>query len=352
MKTAIVGCGAIAQVHAACIRELQQNSIKQEESKEACRENPCAIEIVGFADCKLDRAEKMASTYGGRPYRSLEEMLEQEEIDVLHICTPHYLHVPMAIQALTKHVNVFSEKPPVISYEQLAQLKAVQTEKQLGFCFQNRYNHSIIKVKEMIAAGETGKILGARGIVTWMRDRAYYEESDWRGRLATEGGGVLINQSIHTMDLLQYLIDEEPVSIHAVTTNHHLQGIMEEEDTMSAMLQYPDTRAVFYATSAYTSNPEPLIELECEKMRIRIEGENLTCYLPDGSVEYPKIATQQKHGKSYWGAGHRDCIAAFYHSIWHHQVCPLNLTEVEPTLRLMLGAYESARTAATVMLHT
>lgn len=336
MKTAIVGCGAIAQVHAACIQELHMS------------------EFTGFADCKKDRAETMASQYGGHAYASLEEMLDQEEIDVLHICTPHFLHVPMAIKALEHGVNVFSEKPPVISYEQLEQLKTAQDKEEklphLGFCFQNRYNPSIIKVKEMLASGETGKILGARGLVTWMRDRKYYEDSDWRGKLATEGGGVLINQSIHTMDLIQYLMNESPVSIHAVTTNHHLQGIMEEEDTMSAMIQYPDTRAIFYATSAYSSNPLPLIELECENMRIRIEGLDVTCYLPDGTEQKLDIPQQKNLGKSYWGAGHRDCIKAYYESLLNHRTCPLNLTEVEPTIQLMLGAYESARTNQTIQL--
>ncbi len=330
MRSAIVGCGAIAQVHADCMKEIKN------------------CEIVAFADCKLERAEGMASRYGGKAYSSLEEIINQEKIEVLHICTPHYLHVPMAIQALTRDIHVFCEKPPVISYEQYKALKEISIDKQLGFCFQNRYNPSIVRVKEMLAAGEAGKILGARGMLTWMRDRRYYEESDWRGRLAKEGGGVLINQSIHTMDLLQYLIDEPPVSIHAVTTNHHLQGVIEEEDTISALIQYANAKAIFYASSAYTSNPDPLIELDCENMRIRVEGVQVVIYLPDGRVINPQIQRREGYGKNYWGAGHLNCISDYYSSIESHQPCPLNLREVDATIQLMLGAYESAQTGKVI----
>ena len=97
----------------------------------------------------------------------------------------------MAIYGLTHGVHVFMEKPPVISREQLAELEkaAAGTDRRLGFCFQNRYNPSVIKVKELLASGEAGKIRGARGIVTWSRGKEYYTESGWRGTLATEGGG-------------------------------------------------------------------------------------------------------------------------------------------------------------------
>lgn len=124
----------------------------------------------------------------------------------MHICTPHYLHVPMAVYGLTHGVHVFMEKPPVISGEQLAQLEeaVAGSDRRLGLCFQNRYNPSVQEVKKLLASGEAGRIRGARGLVTWSRGREYYTESGWRGSLATEGGGALINQSVHTLDLLAY----------------------------------------------------------------------------------------------------------------------------------------------------
>lgn len=332
IRTVIVGCGAIAQVHAKVLSRLQD------------------CQLTAFADCKVERAQAMTETYGGKAYASLEEMMENEKIDVLHICTPHYLHTPMAILALQNHIHVFMEKPPVISKDQLQQLAAAESERQLGICFQNRYNPSIIKAREILASGEAGKILCARGIVTWHRDKEYYQESDWRGVLALEGGGALINQSIHTLDLLQYIIGMPPRSIHAVTTNHHLQGLIEVEDTMSAWIQYEDVTANFYATTSYLADPPPLIEFVCERMTIRIEELELSCYYPDGTVVRHEASGKQGLGKSYWGTGHEDCIRAFYDSISQEKQYPLNLAGVWDTIRLMLGAYESSRIGKVVSL--
>ena len=115
---------------------------------------------------------------------------ERERPEVLHICTPHYLHVPMAIYGLEKGCHVFMEKPPAISKEQFAELEraCLNAGKKLGVCFQNRYNPSVIEAKRLLASGKAGRILGARGLVTWSRGGAYYTESGWRGRLETEGG--------------------------------------------------------------------------------------------------------------------------------------------------------------------
>lgn len=129
--------------------------------RRTCREHQPASGrcFDSFCGYQKERAEDFASRYGGKAYGSLEEMLEQEKTDVLHICTPHYLHVPMAIYGLNHGVHVFMEKPPVISREQLEELEkaAAGTDRRLGFCFQNRYNPSVIKVKELLASGEAGK---------------------------------------------------------------------------------------------------------------------------------------------------------------------------------------------------
>ena len=283
-------------------------------------------------------------------------MLETERPDVLHICTPHYLHVPMAQYALQRGIHVFCEKPPVISEEQLACLEKVVAEGsgRAGFCFQNRYNPSILYVKELLASGKAGKVKGARGIVTWHRDAAYYTESGWRGKLETEGGGALINQSIHTMDLLGVLLGK-PVSVEAQTANHHLPGIIEVEDTMEAYIRYENAAACFYATTAYTEDAPPLIEISCENVVIRIEDLDVTLFWRDGSgengrtergrVERPEIVRKQALGKSYWGTGHLDCITDFYRCLKTGERFAQDLDGVRDTVRLMLAAYESAECA-------
>lgn len=327
MKSAIVGCGGIAVVHAQSLIQRQIG------------------EIVGFADIKPERAQAYAQRFGGRAYSSLEEMLSAEKPDVLHICTPHYLHVPMAVYALGQGVHVFMEKPPVISTQQYRQLaEAVQqAEKRIGFCFQNRYNKSVQLIKGLLASGEAGKVLGARGFVTWCRNEKYYTESGWRGSLTTEGGSALANQSVHTLDLLNYFLGK-PVWTDARMANHHLQGVIETEDAVEAYIRYENVNASFYATTAYCADVPPLIEIACENRTIRMEGERVTYFYPDARVELPEVEVTAPLGKSYWGSGHAGCIEDFYESIKTQKRYEQDLEGIEDTLKLMLAVYESART--------
>ena len=325
MKAVIVGCGNIGAVHAESIRRLEGASL-------------CAA-----ADIRPERAASYAEKYGCRAYASLEEMLEKERPDVLHICTPHYLHVPMTAYALQRGIHVFCEKPPVISEEQLDALTRAAAEGpgRAGFCFQNRYNPGVLFIRELLASGRLGKVKGARGIVTWNRGEAYYTQSGWRGRLETEGGGALINQSIHTMDLLGVFLGK-PVSVEAQTANHHLPGVIEVEDMMEAYIRYADAAACFYATTAYTEDAPPLIELSCEKGIVRMEDPEVTIIWPDGRREHPETVRKQALGKSYWGSGHLDCIADFYRCLRTGERFAQELDGVRDTVGLMLAAYRSA----------
>lgn len=333
MRAAIVGCGTVAEIHA--------KSLKQTES----------ATLVAYADIKKERAEEFAARFGGKAYEDYREMLAGERPDVLHICTPHYLHVPMAVDALAAGIHVFMEKPPVISGEQLAQLRtAVQNAPgKLGICFQNRYNKCICKAKEVLEFGEAGKILGARGLVTWHRDEEYYTGSGWRGSWGTEGGGALINQSIHTLDLLHFLLGK-PYWTDASMSNHHLKGVIEVEDTMEAFIRFENGTASFYATTAYCTNVPPLIEIECENVRIRVEDPDITLYYKDGRVEHPDLGKLPTLGKSYWGSGHAICIGDFYDCVKNGRHFPQELSDMEDSIQLMLAVYESAKTGQGVKI--
>lgn len=333
MRSAIVGCGGIAHVHAKSLKALQDENRN--------------IELVAAADCRTDRAEEFARIYEIKAYVSLEEMLDREQIDVLHICTPHYLHTPMIKEALRRGINVFSEKPPVISYEQWVELKksakSAKNGARLAFCFQNRYNDSIQYVKKLTAQKCFGELLGMRGFVTWSRDMDYYENSDWRGKLAGEGGGVLINQSIHTLDLMQYLCGKKSEQVSAVLDNQHLTGQIEVEDTMAAYIQYPNTRACFYASNAYSTNAPVLIDLEFEQAHVRIEENEVTIRTKDGQRIWREFPRQLQYGKSYWGTSHLACIEDFYCCLKNDHSCMLEWDQMEETVKLYLDVYSSAR---------
>ncbi len=332
MRSAIIGCGSIAKIHAGAICNLPGNK------------------LVAFADCNLEKAKDLKKSFGddqSKAYASLEEMIAKEEIDVLHICTPHYLHVPMAVYTLSRHINVFMEKPPAISWQEFKELQSIKTTAKLGVCFQNRYNKSVEAIKEVLLSGKAGQILGARAFVTWQRDEKYYTESDWRGSQAAEGGGALINQAIHTLDLLTYFIGT-PTSVEATTINHHLRGIIEVEDTVEAYIQFENIAASFYATTAFCMNAPVLIELVCENRIIRMEDTEVTYIFQDHTKETLSFKMEQGLGKDYWGQGHLLCIKDFYYCLETGNPFKIDVQEVAQVMQLMLGIYESSKNKSVV----
>ncbi len=326
LRSAIVGCGGIAQVHARALSEMPE------------------AELIAFADVIPERAETMAGKYGGRAYSSLDELLGHEKIDVLHICTPHYLHTPMAQAAAERGINVFTEKPPVIDRQQWTEFKQLGDKVRVGICFQNRYNGSTRALKDLLSTGEPGKVLGSRGFVTWRRDAPYYTESGWRGALSTEGGGALINQAIHTLDLMAYFLGPGQV-LGASLSNRHLKGIIEVEDTLEAALDFGDARGLFYAATAYSLDAPIIFELACENATLRLEGERFTRIWRDGRMEQEDYTAPDPTvpGKSYWGSSHRRCIEDFYRCVVSGERFPNDIPGVSDTIELMLSVYEAAR---------
>lgn len=323
-RCGIVGCGGIAQVHGETLYRLP------------------GVKLAACADIRPERAAAMGEKYGCRAYSSLEEMLEKEELDALHICTPHYLHVPMAEATLAKGLAVFTEKPPAISWEQWKRFSDLEKKGFLSVCFQNRYNDSVQYLKEILSSGEMGKIQGARAFVTWSRDKAYYTESGWRGSLATEGGGVLINQSVHTLDLLVQFLGRADWA-EARIANHHLKGVIEVEDTMEAYADFGGVPVLFYATTAYCANSPVLLELSCEKGTLRMAETRVEWIHTDGSREEKDFARRETLGKDYWGSGHGRCIDDFYGCLRRGEKPPIPPSSVKDTAELMLCLYESAR---------
>ncbi len=324
MRSAIVGCGNVAQVHAKAIAAMEK------------------AKLVAVADVCAEKAEKMAAEYGAVAYTSMEEMLAAGEIDILHICTPHYLHVPMAVKALKAGIHVFMEKPPVIDSAQWELLKNTVQEcngkARLGICFQNRYNDSVQYVKKQLEEKVYGKILGIRGMVTWNRGTGYYASGDWRGKWTTEGGGALINQAIHTLDLMQYFVGKKPVSVKSAIHKLHLPEEIEVEDTVVAHILYAEVRGCFYVSNGYVTDAPPLIELECEKARVRIEEEMVTVF-EGGESQARSFAEQKRLGKSHWGMGHKTAIQEFYDCIAEGKKYTIELADVEDTIWLMLQIY-------------
>ena len=330
IRVGLVGCGNIGNVHSNILKDMKQ------------------VQIEAFVDTNLDCALKYKEMYGTkdtRCYKSLSEMLRKEKIDVLHICTPHYLHVPMAIEAFQEKIHVFMEKPPAISKEEFSALKKAKQEsgKELGICFQNRYNEATEKASEILESKILGKIKGARAFITWNRQADYYESGSWRGRWDTEGGGVLINQAIHMLDLLTYFLGK-PEYVEASMKNHHLKEVIEVEDTIEAYITFASGIACFYATSAFVEDSPILLELVCEKGKVRIEGNCLEVTEGIGAKQTYDFTRETKWGnKQYWGNSHQMCIQDFYHSLESENDYRNNLESVENTFYLTMDIYEQCK---------
>lgn len=326
LKAAIIGCGAIAQVHKKVLLTLPE------------------AELAACCDIKPERAEEFAASCGISPYSDVEELLEREAPDVAHLCVPHPLHTPLAVLCVKRGVHVFTEKPPVVNENQWAEFAALEQERpRVGVCFQNRYNRSVELAKRLLSSGEAGAIQGARAFLTWHREPEYYLTSDWRGFWRTEGGGVLINQAIHTLDLLVYFMGT-PTAVQSHMCNHSLQKEIEVEDTLEADIRFQSgASALFYATNAYCRNAPVLLELTCEHAALRLEGDTLTVLWADGRSQRETDAQAAALGKDYWGSSHYACIRDFYRAILENRPYRNDISSVRDTMGLMLKMYSHVR---------
>ena len=320
--TALVGCGTIAPVHLSALAELGVS------------------EVVALCDVKVERAEDLRARYAkdARVFTDFEEMLRAiPEIDAVHICTPHYLHTPMAVAALEAGKHVFLEKPVGISEEDIARLLDAEKKAKgkLCVCFQNRFNDTTAAIDRLVE--RYGAPTGCRAFVNWTRDEAYYTESGWRGFYATEGGGVMINQAIHTLDLmLRYM--GKPLSLSATTANHHLKGVIEVEDTCEIFLRFEKGVGNFYATTSYAANASIILELQFPAHTVSMIGGKV---YDNGTLVPLSEDRTATVGKDYWGKGHKGLISNFYHTVAEDLPVPVTPESGALSLSVLLAAYRS-----------
>jgi predicted dehydrogenase len=302
LKVAIIGCGAIYKNHADALIDNNYAELKY------------------VVDINESKAKEAAKLYNCEYLTDFQQILDNPEIDAIDICTPHYLHAPMAIAAMKAGKHVFTEKPMSIAVKEAEEMITVakQYNRHLGVCFQNRFNSTTVKALEVLNSGTLGSVKGIKGFVTWIRDEKYYTESGWRGSFKTEGGGVLINQAIHTIDLMQW-IGGGVEKLKANVDTRTLSQVIEVEDTADATIVFKNgAKGIFYCTNSYTTNSPVEIEIHCDKGNLHIIDEEL--YLvKDGKKE--NLATDKignNKYKSYWGLSHSILIAKFYEAVYNN----------------------------------
>jgi len=334
LKAAIVGLGNIAPMH---IKSL----------------NAINIKIEAVCDKNLDKVNQIATELNCKGYSSYEEMLQNSGFDVLHICLPHYLHAPVAIEALNKGFNVLTEKPLATSIADAEEMISVATKnkKALGVIFQNRYSPGVQLIKETLSSGELGAIKGGWLRVNWYRKEDYYTQSDWRGKWETEGGGVVINQAIHSFDLLNYFLGN-PASVHASIANRAHPSI-EVEDISEGVIVYNSTPISFFVNTFHPYDEPATIELVCEYGKASLIGENATINYNEKlkKTAGADIEAQRIFGmKSYWGVSHIKQISAFYEALHENKLIDVDGIQGVRTQILINSIYKSAKEGCLVKL--
>ncbi len=319
-KIVIVGCGTIATTHVDVLQKLKKN-------------------IVAVCDIDESKARKLCEKFGlnVKIYTDYIKMLDVEKPDAAHILTPHFLHAEMVVETLNRNINCLCEKPLFIKEDEFLQIqKAVSASKgKLGVCFQHRFMEINKFIKKCI--NEEG-CLGISAFLAWRRTPEYYTNSSWRGKWKTEGGSLLINQAIHTLDQIIWLCGM-PQKVIANTYNRTLADVIECEDTAELFLQYDNgVRCQMYATNAAATNFNNCIcvrtnlnTYEFNSKQLLVNGVPYTCFSSNVSVD----------AKQYWGNGHYFLIDEFYRCVESGKTFDVDCVQASQAVKVVLSAYKS-----------
>ncbi len=331
LRVGIVGCGNIFTMHATSAHHLPN------------------AQIVGVCDIKPDRADRAAEKYHCKAYYDYKQMISKDVLDVVHICVPHYLHPIISRYAIEQGVHVLCEKPMSIRYEDAVENVALaeKTGVKYGIIFQCRYNDSAKLVKENLDNGKLGKVISARAVLTWCKPDSYYSLSDWKGTWDKEGGGVIIDQAIHSLDLANWFINDEIESVQASLSNRG-HDIMEVDDTGEGFIRYKNGATLsFWAMNNYGCDDPIEIRLLCENGKVIMDYDHAQIFFNDGQVL--SIETKidpdvvYEGGKDYWGFQHIREIADFYNCVEQDTEPPISGREALKIQKLVCQIYEEGK---------
>lgn len=329
IRVAVIGCGSISVMHLDSIRALE------------------TAVLVGVCDIKPERADMAAKKYITTAFTDYKQMLDETKPDAVHICLPHYLHIPVACEAFKKGINVISEKPMSILYDDAK--RAVDMAKECGVLyaviFQCRYNTPSMLVKRRIEDKRLGAVKCARSVLTWYRSDDYYAGSDWKGTWDKEGGGVIIDQAIHSIDLVNWFIDSTPVKIQSSLHNRN-HNIMIVEDSAEGLIEYENGCIYgFYAMNNYLTDEPIEIRLVCENGVARLSYDEAVISYNDGSFETVKNQPQKivsyTGGKDYWGCQHAVQINQFYRSVMGLEELEISGASALKTQKIICDIYNN-----------
>lgn len=333
-KFAIIGAGMIGELHAKVISEMEN------------------AKLVAVCSRDLDRAKRLIDQYGGEPTTDFDALIKRNDIDAISICTASGEHALYGIPAAQAGKHIMVEKPIDISLAKADAL--IQTcdanQVKLGVIFQLRFLDISQEVKQALTNNVLGKLVMADCYMKFYRPQDYYDNSRWKGTIALDGGGALINQGVHGLDLLLYLAGDI-ASVKAYTGMLAHQNI-EVEDTCVAAVKYTHgALGVIQATTSVHPDFQQRIELHGTEGTIIIEGtEDLWIEhwetFKDGKrkTEKKTIEVSGAHAVlEEGGEGHQRQFEDFIQAIYNNQEPLVNGPEGRRSLSVVRAIYESAQ---------
>lgn len=326
----IIGTGAIAAHHAKSIQELDN------------------CQLMAVCSTSPARAAEAEKKFGVAAYSEVADLLAREDIDIVSICRESGNHMEPAIAAARAGKHVLIEKPIEVSLERADQLIAACRSQgvKLGVIFQNRFQPGYLQLKEAVKQGLLGKLTLGNAYIKWFREEAYYSSSKWKGTLQGDGGAALINQGIHTIDLLLDIMDDvKSVYGQVKTVLHDIEG----EDLGIALLNFKSGAmgTIEGGTALYPGYPERL-EIFGEKGSIILEGGQIIAWNIKGQGNgSDKIEPKKTSGSSDPMAVdyklHKVQIEDMVIAIRENREPIVNGETARKSLELILSIYQSSR---------
>jgi UDP-N-acetyl-2-amino-2-deoxyglucuronate dehydrogenase len=230
--------------------------------------------IVGLSDVDSNRVAERSVEFGCPIYANHKQMLVETQPDVVVICTPHPSHVPLALDSLNMGFHILLEKPIGVDVGDADRLvvTAEASDRIVAVCFQHRLRPSVQYVKRFIESGELGELVRILVTEPWLRTFAYYHSDGWRGKWASEGGGVLMNQAPHTLDLMCHFVGLPARLWGYISTRYQP---MQCEDTAQAMMTYSNGAPGYFATSTAEAGGTRRIEIVGERASIQLIDDHI-----------------------------------------------------------------------------
>ena len=338
MHVGIIGGGNISHTHARAAREIP------------------GVSIAAVCGLRAEKVARMAAEHGGTPYTDFAKFLAHRPMDFVAIGSPSGLHAEQGVAAAKQGLHVLSEKPLDISTARADALIAATNHAgvKLGVFFQDRFKADLVRVKNWVDSGLLGKPIIAAAGVKWFRPESYYADSRWRGTLALDGGGALINQAIHTVDLLLWIFGDV-VAVQAIrkTALHKIEA----EDTLVATLKFASGAigTLQATTSVYPGYPRR-VEFTGSEGTLIIEHDRLLAAdLRNPPADFRSTGDDQNASASSATVsdvrGHRAVLEDFIHAIQNNSTPRCSGAEARRSVVLVEAIYAACASGKQVELN-